>query len=53
MLLSQGLEAAVGLAVELHEDQVPDLEHVGVVLIDEVSGVAASDAVTAWRYIKD
>mmetsp|Transcript_65922 Transcript_65922/g.187259 ORF Transcript_65922/g.187259 Transcript_65922/m.187259 type:complete len:297 (+) Transcript_65922:2540-3430(+) len=38
-------EAAVGLAVELHEDVVPDLEDVGVVHVDEVRRVAAADAV--------
>lgn len=31
--------------VELDEDQVPDLQHVGVVHVDQVGGVAASDAV--------
>mmetsp|Transcript_22201 Transcript_22201/g.59911 ORF Transcript_22201/g.59911 Transcript_22201/m.59911 type:complete len:260 (-) Transcript_22201:987-1766(-) len=30
------LEAAVALAVELHEDEVPDLEHVRVVLVDQM-----------------
>ena len=36
----------------LDEDQVPDLQHIGVVLVDKRSGVAAADAVVmdlrAW-----
>lgn len=31
--------------VELDEDQVPDLQHVGVVHVDQVGGVPAPDAV--------
>ena len=49
VLLGERLEAAVGLAVELHEDQVPDLQHVGVVLVDEVCRVAPSDPVTTRK----
>ena len=53
VLLGQRLETAVGLAVELHEDQVPYFQHVGVVLVDEVGRVAPSDPVTAGKkYIK-
>ena len=32
----QVLQAAVGLAVELHEDQVPDLDHLGVVGVHQL-----------------
>ena len=52
VLLGQRLEAAVGLAVELHEDQVPDLQHVGIVLVDEVRRVAPSDPVAALKHMK-
>ena len=41
----QRVQSARGIAGELHEHQVPDLQHVGVVLVDEISGVAASDSV--------
>ena len=33
------------LPVELHEHQVPDLKHIGVININEVAGVASTDAV--------
>mmetsp|Transcript_31648 Transcript_31648/g.89902 ORF Transcript_31648/g.89902 Transcript_31648/m.89902 type:complete len:412 (+) Transcript_31648:2519-3754(+) len=45
MLLRQKLEGAILLAVELNEDDVPDLQHVGVVHVDQARGVAAADAV--------
>ena len=32
----EGLEGTVGLAHELHEDEVPDLDDLRVVLVDEV-----------------
>ncbi len=32
----QGFKGAVGFAVELHEDEVPDFDDLGVVLVDEV-----------------
>ena len=41
----EGPEAAVGLAVELDEDVVPDLDDVGQVGVDAAGGVAAADAV--------
>ena len=49
VLLGERLEAAVGLAVELHEHEVPDLQNVGVVLVDEVRRVAPSDTVTTRK----
>mmetsp|Transcript_1475 Transcript_1475/g.4732 ORF Transcript_1475/g.4732 Transcript_1475/m.4732 type:complete len:367 (+) Transcript_1475:614-1714(+) len=45
VLGGQRPERAAQLAVELHEDQVPDLEHVRVVLVDQVRRVTAADAV--------
>ena len=45
VLRGQRVQSARGIAGELHEHQVPDLQHVGVVLVDEISGVAASDSV--------
>ena len=42
MLRGQRLERAVGLAVELDEDVVPDLEHIGVARVHEVRGVASA-----------
>ena len=39
------LERAVRLAVKLHEHQVPDLEDVRVVLVDQLRHLAAADAV--------
>ncbi len=45
VLVGQGAEGAVGLAVELDEDEVPDLEDIGVVLVDQVGGFAPADAV--------
>ena len=38
-------ELAARLAVELHEHQIPHLEHVGVVHVHQARGVAAADAV--------
>ena len=45
VLRREGLEDAALLAVELDEDDVPDLEAVGIVHVDEVARVAAADAV--------
>eukprot|EP00967_Tisochrysis_lutea_P033788 scaffold40214_cov26-Tisochrysis_lutea.AAC.3 len=45
MLGGQRLERTARLAVELDEDEVPYLEHVWVVHIDEVGGVTPADAV--------
>jgi hypothetical protein len=45
VLGGEGTERAVVLAVELDEDVVPDLEDIGVVLVDEVRRVSAADAV--------
>mmetsp|Transcript_82711 Transcript_82711/g.230655 ORF Transcript_82711/g.230655 Transcript_82711/m.230655 type:complete len:399 (+) Transcript_82711:2010-3206(+) len=45
-------ERAVRLAVKLHEDVVPDLQHVWIVHVDQVSGITATDTVvvnlSAW-----
>lgn len=45
VLVGQGAEGGIGLPVVLHEDVVPDLEHVRVVHVDEGRGVATADAV--------
>ena len=41
----QGAKATVGLPVELHEDKVPDLQHVRIVHVDEVRCVPAAQSV--------
>mmetsp|Transcript_44507 Transcript_44507/g.112141 ORF Transcript_44507/g.112141 Transcript_44507/m.112141 type:complete len:347 (+) Transcript_44507:1828-2868(+) len=43
--VGQLAQRAVRLAVELHEDQVPDLDHALVVHVHQRGGVAAADAV--------
>ena len=43
----QCLEVAIGHTIVLHEDEVPDLDHEWVVLIDEVSTGDASDLLLA------
>ena len=45
VLRRQRLERAVRLAIELDEDEVPDLEDVGVARVDERRRVASADAV--------
>jgi hypothetical protein len=45
VLLWQQLQLGRRLAVELDEDKIPDFEDVGVVHVDEMGGVAATDAV--------
>mmetsp|Transcript_6447 Transcript_6447/g.19110 ORF Transcript_6447/g.19110 Transcript_6447/m.19110 type:complete len:1096 (+) Transcript_6447:257-3544(+) len=45
VLGGQGPQLPRGLAVELDENEVPDLEHVRVVHVDETRGVAPADAV--------
>jgi hypothetical protein len=44
MLRRQHSQRPIGLPVELDEDVVPDLEHVGIVGVDQAGGVAAADA---------
>lgn len=45
MLSGEGSETPVVFSVVGHEDVVPHFEDVGVVLVDEMSGVSASDSV--------
>ena len=45
VLGGERLEDPALLAVELDEDDVPDLEAVGIVHVDEICGVAAADAI--------
>jgi hypothetical protein len=45
MLCGEGLKRAVFFAVVLDENVVPDLEDVGVVLVDEMGGVAPTDTI--------
>ena len=43
MLCGEAAQRAVGLAVELDEDVVPDLEHVRIVTIHEMGSIAAAN----------
>mmetsp|Transcript_15095 Transcript_15095/g.34703 ORF Transcript_15095/g.34703 Transcript_15095/m.34703 type:complete len:244 (+) Transcript_15095:2211-2942(+) len=45
MLCWELFEPAAVLAVELDEDKVPDFQHVGVVLVDQVSSISSSNSV--------
>mmetsp|Transcript_11487 Transcript_11487/g.29021 ORF Transcript_11487/g.29021 Transcript_11487/m.29021 type:complete len:365 (+) Transcript_11487:1812-2906(+) len=45
VLVRQRLEAAVCLAVELNEDNIPDLQNIGVIHVHQVRSVAAADAI--------
>jgi len=45
MLCGKWAEGAVFFTVELDEHVVPNLEHIGVILVDKVSGVASTNTV--------
>ncbi|KAI7360092.1 Alanine--tRNA [Hortaea werneckii] len=45
VLVRQRLQSAVRLTVVLDEDVVPDLEHIRVILVDEICSIAIADAV--------
>ncbi|TFA98277.1 hypothetical protein CCMA1212_009972 [Trichoderma ghanense] len=44
----QGLEASVLLSVELHENEVPDLDNHGIVHVDETGSIASSNLVVVY-----
>jgi len=45
VLVRQRVESVSTDAVVLHEHEVPDLDHVGIVHVDERGSIAASDAI--------
>ena len=48
VLCGEGFEMAVGLALELHEHQVPYLDHMGIALVDKV---ASGDSAGALLFL--
>ena len=48
MLRRQSAKRAIWFAVELDENVIPDLQHVGIILIDKMCSITPSDTIVMY-----
>jgi len=48
MLCRQGFQATISLSVELNEHQIPNLQDIGIILINQLWNAASSDSIKMY-----